>query len=198
MMWSMAQRDGDKPKKSWREIDSQRDKSAPRAEGPSGARGAGGVKSDRQYRAALEALFDKGGIGKVADKMAEKMGAPALPRASSAPAAPPVDEGRLALRKKVAEAIGRDEVTRALDRFLKEYPLPEDFEVLEQALDHRHKIASATRSACSRRCSRASFPSAPACCPPSSAPSKKTATTKTSARAPSACGRGCRSFRSKY
>ena len=139
MMWSMAQRDGDKPKKSWREIDSQRDKSAPRAEGPSGARGAGGVKSDRQYRAALEALFDKGGIGKVADKMAEKMGAPPLPRASSAPAAPPVDEGRLALRKKVAEAIGRDEVTRALDRFLKEYPLPEDFEVLEQALDHRHE-----------------------------------------------------------
>lgn len=138
MMRDMGERDGDRPKKSWREIDSQRDKSSQRGEGASGAKGpAKGKPSDKQYRAALEALFDKGGIGKVAEKMAEKMGAPPLPRASSAPAAPPVDEGRLALRKKVLEAIGRDEVTRALDRFLKEYPLPEDFEVLEQALDHR-------------------------------------------------------------
>ena len=44
---------------------------------------------------------------------------------------------RLAQRKKVVEAIGREEITRALDRYLKEHPLPEDYEVVEQAVEHR-------------------------------------------------------------
>ena len=33
--------------------------------------------------------------------------------------------------------MGRDEITRAVDRYLKQHPLPADFEVLEQALEHR-------------------------------------------------------------
>ena len=43
----------------------------------------------------------------------------------------------MALRKKIVEAIGRDAITRAVDKYLKEHALPEDWEVLEQVLEHR-------------------------------------------------------------
>jgi hypothetical protein len=154
----MADRDGDRPKKSWREVDARRDRSSSGSSSSSGARREEGGHSrsaadraSRQYRAALEALFDKGGVGKVAEKLGASSlaptsnqaqatptpaaGTPVAPR-STAPI-PAADAAKQALRKKVLEAIGRDAITRAADKYLKEHPLPEDWELLEQIVEHR-------------------------------------------------------------
>jgi hypothetical protein len=195
----MSERDrGDRPKKSWREMDAQRDRAGPRP-----ARGEGGgnrgpnkdgmdARASKQYRAALDALFEKGEVGKFAEKLSGGPGAsridpqdlvrgthrsgsdsPAMSgagssskggsspggsaggsssgapssassggsdtptRAPAAPAAaPPKEDGRAALRKKVIEALGRDEISRAIDRYVKAHGWPNDFEILEQALEH--------------------------------------------------------------
>ena len=52
------------------------------------------------------------------------------------PAASPKEDARAALRKKVIEALGRDEISRAIDRYVKAHGWPNDFEILEQALEH--------------------------------------------------------------
>lgn len=146
----MADRDGERPKKSWRDIDSRRDRSGGSSSSSSGSSsGPGGDghsrsaadRASKQYRAALEALFDKGGVGKVAEKLAPPTPTP-IPLAPGAPAratapTPPADSAKVTLRKKVVEAIGRDAVTRAAEKYLKDYPLPEDWEFLEQTLEHR-------------------------------------------------------------
>ena len=56
--------------------------------------------------------------------------------AAGAAAVPPKEDGRAALRKKVIEALGRDEISRAIDRYVKAHGWPNDFEILEQALEH--------------------------------------------------------------
>src|SRR5438445_10893190 len=76
----MSERDrGDRPKKSWRELDAQRDRAGPRP-----ARGEGGnrahkdgmdARASKQYRAALDALFEKGEVGKLAEKLSGGPGA---------------------------------------------------------------------------------------------------------------------------
>jgi hypothetical protein len=181
----MSERDrGDRPKKSWRELDAQRDRAGPRPPRKEGPRepGAMDARASKQYRAALDALFAKGEVGKLADKLAGTPGAQRLdpaellraqsggaPPPSEAPApvakaaresvpvakadepetprstlrepvtgsaAPKVDDGRAALRKKVLEALARDEISRAVDRYVKQLGWPADFEVLEQALEH--------------------------------------------------------------
>ena len=144
----MGERDrADRPKKSWRDIDSQRDRGGGSRPSEDAARDRLGLpaqqRSSKQYRAALEALFDKGGVGKIAEKIEERIGPPpaGVPSPKGPPrervSAPAADENKAALRKKIVEAIGRDEVTRAVDRYLKEHPLPDDFEVLEQVIEHR-------------------------------------------------------------
>jgi len=198
----MSERDrGDRGKKSWRELDAARDRPRPprddrgRETGrPSSSSGSGGMdaRASKQYRAALDALFEKGEVGKIAEKLSGGPGAgrldpvdvvhgrssaaserpspaserssPPSERSSSlserssstgergsgggereaagaartpAPAPPPAKEdGRAALRKKVIEALGRDEISRAIDRYVKTIGWPNDFEVLEQALEH--------------------------------------------------------------
>jgi hypothetical protein len=150
----VGDRDKERPKKSWREIDSQRDRArsggAPQPGGP--GHGPSAERSSKQYRAALDALFEKGELGKLAEKLAAPQGRsapavapppPSTPAPAPAPApaaAPPApkEDPRATLRKKVLEAIGRDEISRAVDRYVKAHGMPEDFEVLEQALEH-HK-----------------------------------------------------------
>jgi hypothetical protein len=177
----MSERDrGDRPKKSWRELDAARDRAGPRPSRDERERGRSGppsggmdARASKQYRAALDALFEKGEVGKIAEKLAggpgggridpvdvvhgrERAPAPedrvarapsptsnerdsaATPR-TAAPAAPPApakEDGRAALRKKVLEALGRDEISRAVDKYVKAHGWPNDFEVLEQALEH--------------------------------------------------------------
>lgn len=139
---------GDRPKKSWRELDAQRDraggKSSPRPEHPSSQTQAD--RSSKQYRAALDAMFEKGEVG----KFAETLGVPGvkqppalvdLPQKKAAaepvePPAPKADDPRAILRKKILSALGRDEISRAVDKYVKAHGMPRDFEVLEQALEH--------------------------------------------------------------
>src|SRR3954468_13517272 len=68
----MSGRDrGDRPKKSWREMDAMRDRAGPRKprEEPARPGEAMDARASKQYRAALDALFAKGEVGKLADKL---------------------------------------------------------------------------------------------------------------------------------
>ncbi|HEY2743792.1 MAG TPA: hypothetical protein VGL86_04185 [Polyangia bacterium] len=186
----MSERDrGDRPKKTWRERDAMRGQPRPdrndRDSRP-GSSSSGGMdaRASKQYRAALDALFAKGEVGKLAEKMtpngprldphdlvrggtgrpndgpamsgastgsstnsASASTTPAPPpstieRVQKAPPAPPPpppspkDDQRSILRKKVLEALGRDDISRAVDRYVKAHGWPSDFEILEQALEH--------------------------------------------------------------
>ena len=179
----MSERDrGDRPKKTWRERDAARGQPRPSRDERGDSRSSGmDARASKQYRAALDALFEKGEVGKLAEKMGpgspridphdlvrgtHRSGgdAPAMSGAGSGPsaatssapstatssapervsskappaAAPPPqkEDGRAALRKKVVEALGRDEISRAVDKYVKAHGWPNDFEVLEQALEH--------------------------------------------------------------
>ena len=186
----MSERDrGDRPKKSWRELDAMRGKPRPSRDERGDSRSSGmDARASKQYRAALDALFEKGEVGKLAEKLtpggpridphdlvrgthrggdapamsgsaptgasgASGTTTPSSASASSspspasterasakapaaAPAVPQKEDGRAALRKKVIEALGRDEISRAIDRYVKAHGWPSDFEVLEQALEH--------------------------------------------------------------
>jgi hypothetical protein len=178
----MSERDrGDRPKKSWRELDAARGKPRPSSNERGDSRSSGmDARASKQYRAALDALFEKGEVGKLAEKLGpgspridphdlvrgthrgagdapamsgSGSGSSAAPTANSAPApgapdrvtskappapphVPPKEDGRAALRKKVVEALGRDEISRAIDRYVKAHGWPNDFEILEQALEH--------------------------------------------------------------
>ena len=192
----MSERDrGDRPKKSWRELDAMRGKPRPSRDERGDSRSSGmDARASKQYRAALDALFAKGEVGKLAEKLgpgapridphelvrgsqragsgsdpamngaaptgasssgASSSGASSSGGSSSSPpagtassttertpakpaAAPPPakDDARAVLRKKVLEALGRDEISRAVDRYVKAHGWPNDFEILEQALEH--------------------------------------------------------------
>ena len=72
------------------------------------------------------------------DAAARQPGDP-KPDAAEAPAAvaKPKDDPRAVLRKKILESVGRDEISRAFDRYTKAHGMPQDFELLEQALEHQ-------------------------------------------------------------
>src|SRR6478672_11045591 len=67
----MSERDrGDRPKKSWRELDAQRGKPRPSRDERGDSRSSGmDARASKQYRAALDALFAKGEVGKLAEKL---------------------------------------------------------------------------------------------------------------------------------
>src|SRR5256885_2569212 len=73
----MSERDrGDRPKKSWREMDAARDRPRPPRDDrgreparPSSGSGGMDARASKQYRAALDALFEKGEVGKIAEKL---------------------------------------------------------------------------------------------------------------------------------
>lgn len=81
----------ERPKLSWREIDKARDGSGrPGRAGPSSGRPAGSSVEDqrqKQYRAALEAAFEKGEMGKLAEKLNVVRGLSEEPKPPPAPAA---------------------------------------------------------------------------------------------------------------
>jgi hypothetical protein len=184
----MSERDrGDRPKKTWRELDANRGKPRPSRDDRDSRSSGMDAHASKQYRAALDALFEKGEVGKLAEKMGP--GSPRIDphdlvrgtsrggdgpamrgagsggassagqagssnsggsssaaagatsertpaKASSVAAPPPKEDGRAALRKKVLEALGREEISRAVDRYVKAHGWPSDFEILEQALEH--------------------------------------------------------------
>ena len=103
-------------------------------------------------------MFARGEVGKLVDKMAQPNARPDLAKQAEKPAPPPAapadaaqparapvaaapspENTRMALRKKILEAVGRDQISRALDKYVEAHGLPSDFEVLEQALEHNRE-----------------------------------------------------------
>lgn len=185
----------ERPKMSWREIDKARSGGGSRGSasshhsggGPRGGRG-GEDAHQKQYRAALEAAFAKGELGKLADKLnllgrgslSEEPSRPAATASPPSPADKPslseraiataeraavgesataaegagsglgIDEAskkkstgkkkagddKLSLHRKLLEAPSRHEISKAAERYLARFPLPDDHEFLEQLLDH--------------------------------------------------------------
>jgi hypothetical protein len=123
--------DRDRPRKSWREIDAKRDRSSQTSSRDrDGAKpGKGQQRAQKSYRAALDRLFETGGVAKLLEGAAGK---PAAPDEAT--------ETRAKLVAKVVAALGPDEVTRAVDGYLAKYPAPpEDFEFLGAMLQHREE-----------------------------------------------------------
>ena len=134
----------ERPKRSWREIDAGRDGARSRdARAPSDSPAQ--AKASKAHRAALDALFERGEVGKYAEKLG--LGAPrtdptppAAPAAPAAPIEPPKPSAkeleRAALRKKIIEGTSRDGVARAFDRYAKAYGMPKEWDLLERGLEH--------------------------------------------------------------
>ena len=110
----------ERPKKSWREIDQMRESKGRSSEPKKETRAS--VAAQKQYKASLERLFDSGEAAKL---LGQKV------------TTPPNTETKLAKIKAVRDAIGRDDITRAVNGLLALGPLPADEEVLTQALEHR-------------------------------------------------------------
>ena len=121
---------GDRPRKSWREIDKSRDKSSHRQdERPDasklGRKGTG--RSQKSYRAALDRLFDSGKIAELVDHKDPPSSEPVAEKG----------ESRIKMMRKIRDATDRDELTRTVDAYLKKWELPEDMEILPRVLEHR-------------------------------------------------------------
>ena len=133
-------------KKSWKEVDAQRDgtrrheASTPKSDGAD-------AKASKAHRAALDALFAKGEVGKYAEKLG--LGSPDArpavePARPEGPRPPSPEElaraekeaDRAALRKKILDGTTRDAVGKAFDRYTKSYGVPQEWEVLERGLEH--------------------------------------------------------------
>jgi hypothetical protein len=126
--------DRERPKKSWRDIDAQRDRSShtTRAERD---RERGGKKSNKPstktYKAALDKLFESGGIAKLLEETAAREN-------SAAAGAGTLVDTKARLTARVRDALGPDEVTKAVDAYLAKYGRPPDeFEFLGPMLQHR-------------------------------------------------------------
>lgn len=148
----------DRPKKSWRELDQQRGKARSSDPPPGGPKKQSEEdRQSKQHRAALDALFAKGSVAELAEKMglikttsqtrpepkSEPAAAAASPVEEKAPAAPPQENPKLVLRKKLVESVGRGEITRSFDRYTKAYGMPDDWELLELGLEHQKEETQA-------------------------------------------------------
>jgi hypothetical protein len=139
----------------------ERGSSGPRT----GFGGGAEEQRQKQYRAALEQAFAKGELGKLADKLnllgrgapAEEVRPAAVPAPASGPASvaaatgaaageaedagkrttkrKPADE-KQTLQRKVLESASRHETSKAAEKYLARFPLPDDHEFLEHLLDH--------------------------------------------------------------
>jgi hypothetical protein len=120
--------DDERPKRSWREIDRRKDRSAHRQEDRRDQEGRGprGQRRERSYKAALDRLFES---GKIAELVEQKGGGGGEAQG----------ENRIKALARIKNAGNRDEVTAAVDEYLKGWnELPDDMEVLGRALEHRN------------------------------------------------------------
>jgi hypothetical protein len=181
----------ERPKMSWRDVDKRREGSSggPRGSSSDVRPGSHEEHRQKQYRAALEAAYAKGELGKLADKLnipglnpappprttatataspsssnsddrqpgseagesasgtdsgtdggADSAAAPASSGAKKGGGRKKVEDERLALRRKWVEAAGRQEISRASEKYLARYPMPDDHELLEQLLEHEKEV----------------------------------------------------------
>jgi hypothetical protein len=113
-------------KKSWKEIDQQRDRSAHRREQPGAAGRKRGGDPSRGHRAALDQLFDSGQISELVRQRDEQTGV-------QADAAGP---SRRKLSEQIQQAPDRDAKIAAIDAYLAAFSLPRDYDTLAHLLDH--------------------------------------------------------------
>jgi len=119
--------DDEKPRKSWREIDKQKDRSQHRREDKPVVEKKRGPGSQKSYRAQLDRLFE---TGKIADLVAQ--------RAPDAAKAGEAGDSRIKMLGAIKRAMDRESITRELDAYLAKFgELPDELDVLEKALDHR-------------------------------------------------------------
>lgn len=116
--------DSDRPKKSWRERDAQRNRSKHVSSDSTPAGAAKARDQSAGAKAALERAFSDGLVSKL---VKEKLGAP--PTVS--------DEKRPELLKKIRITEARADVNKLIDELLAlSSELPHDWEVLTRCLDH--------------------------------------------------------------
>ncbi len=117
----------EKRKKSWKEIDRQRDRSQHRRDEPqSGGRGRRGGDPSRSHRAALDQLFSSGKISELVKQRDEETGVT------------PDQAGptRRELGERVQSAPDKESKIAAIEAYLEAFPRVKDFEVLAHVLDH--------------------------------------------------------------
>lgn len=118
--------DDERPRKSWRDIDKQKDRSQHRREERPPLERKTGPGSQKSYRAALDRLFS---TGKIAELVESK--APGTTKTTED------SENRLKMLARIKSATDRETIIREVDALLEKYELPDDLEVLERVLAHR-------------------------------------------------------------
>ncbi len=121
--------DDRKRKRSWREIDRNKDRSDHRPESGAGHKRGPREKASasRSHRSALDQLFNSGKVGDLVKKRDLETGITA-----DDPDAP----SRRKLTEKISQAPDKDSKVAAIDAYLEKYALPADFDVLSLLLDH--------------------------------------------------------------
>lgn len=120
--------DDDRPRRSWREIDRAKDKSAHRKEErpEPGFGRRQGKRREKSYRAALDRLFDSGKIADLVEKQTGDTGSSEK------------GESRIKMHTQIIDAADRDALTKAVDSYLQKFgELPDEMEVLGRVLEHR-------------------------------------------------------------
>lgn len=126
----------EKRKKSWKEIDQQRDRSTHVQRKDERAVKLPEGRSSRRYRAALENAFRIGSMGKVVEKLSQNPDAPTASDASAEKTDSAQRPARQKLIHSVTSAATTADTVEALNRLLEWYELPEDFDLLTRALEH--------------------------------------------------------------
>jgi hypothetical protein len=120
--------DDRKRKRSWREIDRNKDRSAHRAEPAAPHRGPRSpVAASRSHRSALDHLFSSGKVGELVKQRDQQTGV-----AAEDPDGP----SRRSLTARIEQAADREAKIAALDAYLARFSLPADFDLLCHVLDH--------------------------------------------------------------
>jgi hypothetical protein len=121
--------DDRKSKRTWREIDRNKDRSDHRSEPGSGQKRGpkGQAAASRSHRSALDQLFNSGKVGDLVKKRDLETGVTA-----DDPDAP----SRRKLTEQINQAPDRETKVAAMDAYLEKFSLPADFDVLSQLLDH--------------------------------------------------------------
>jgi hypothetical protein len=126
----------DRDKKNWREADRRKDRSSHRPAEGKPKHPKRPTRASERYRAALDRAFEKGEMGKIAERLSA-----AKPHdAPTATTPSPKKKGRKPSRQKlmrtVRDATDKKVLVEKLDALLEHYGLPDDFDVLTRALEH--------------------------------------------------------------
>ena len=120
--------DDERPRKSWRDIDKQKDSSQHRREDKPVVENKRGPGSQKSYRAQLDRLFE---TGKIADLVAQRTPDEAAQKGASG-------DNRIKMLGAIKRAMDRDSISCEVDAYTAKFgELPDDLEILEKALEHR-------------------------------------------------------------